>query len=149
LKFYIYREGPSGAELGSFPEKISFMSNRTTSKLIIKDIELFDSGVYKLIANNDHFEEQISVTVLVESNDRELLVRVLLLIFTYFVFAIVGKPIIKEINYSDEHKEKYATYHYSCDIFGYPLPDFRWVFKGCINSVDCRESDMEVKVNTF
>lgn len=141
--------GPGGAELGSFPEKISFMSNRTTSKLIIIDVKLFDSGVYKLIANNDYFEEQISVTVLVESNDGELLVRVLLIILTYFVLVIVGKPVIKEINYSDEHRKVKAAYHYICDIFGYPLPDFRWVFKGCINDVKCEESDMEIKVNTF
>lgn len=37
-----------------------------TSKLVIKDLQLSDSGKYELVADNDAHTKQISVTLLVE-----------------------------------------------------------------------------------
>lgn len=37
------------------------------SKLIIKDLDLFDSGVYKLYTNNHFYEKHIYISLLVKS----------------------------------------------------------------------------------
>lgn len=50
------------------PEKVSVENDKSTSKLVIKDLQLYDSGVYELVANNDAYEKKISVTLLVEGN---------------------------------------------------------------------------------
>lgn len=43
-------------------------NDKSTSKLVIKDLQLYDSGVYELTANNDAHIKQITVTLFVEGN---------------------------------------------------------------------------------
>jgi len=50
------------------PEKISVENDKSTSKLVIKDLQLYDSGTYELVADNDAHVKQIAVTLLVEGN---------------------------------------------------------------------------------
>lgn len=50
------------------PEKISVENDKSTSKLVIKDLQLYDTGVYELTADNDAHTKQITVTLLVEGN---------------------------------------------------------------------------------
>lgn len=61
----------------------------------------------------------------------------------------LGEPIIKSVFYSEPSEEVEAAYTFGCDIYGYPLPDFDWVFKGCANNPECDKFDVEVKVNFF
>jgi len=68
ILFYIYRRDSSGKELGMNPEKISVENDKSTSKLVIKNLDLFDSGTYELVADNDAHRKQITVTLLVEGN---------------------------------------------------------------------------------
>lgn len=49
-------------------ERISVENDKSTSKLVIKDLQLYDSGVYELTADNDAHLKKISVTLLVEGN---------------------------------------------------------------------------------
>jgi len=49
-------------------EKITVENDKSTSKLVIKDLQLYDSGVYELIADNGAHKKQITVTLLVEGN---------------------------------------------------------------------------------
>lgn len=50
------------------PEKISVENDKSTSKLVIKDLQLYDSGAYELVADNDAHVKRITVTLLVEGN---------------------------------------------------------------------------------
>lgn len=72
-KLFVFRKDPYGIIVGKFPEKISIENNKNVSKLIIKKLELFDSGVYQLYANNSIFEKRISVSLFVKSNNSEIL----------------------------------------------------------------------------
>lgn len=49
-------------------EKITVENDKSTSKLVIKDLQLYDSGVYELTADNGAHKKQITVTLLVEGN---------------------------------------------------------------------------------
>lgn len=49
-------------------DKIYLKKNKTLSKFVIKNLELSDSMVYTLIANNGFYEKQISVTLSVKGN---------------------------------------------------------------------------------
>lgn len=68
IVFYIFRRDPNGKELGMNPEKVSVENDKSTSKLVIKDLQLYDSGTYELVADNDAHVKQITVTLLVEGN---------------------------------------------------------------------------------
>jgi len=65
---YLYRRDPNGKEVGMNPEKISVENDKSTSKLVIKDLQLYDSGVYELVADNEAHIKRITVTLLVQSN---------------------------------------------------------------------------------
>jgi len=68
LYFILFRRDPNGKELGMNPEKVSVENDKSTSKLVIKDLQLYDSGVYELVADNDAHMKRITVTLLVEGN---------------------------------------------------------------------------------
>jgi len=70
---FVFRKDPYGIVVGKTPEKISFKNDKNISKLIIKDLELFDSGVYQLYANNRVFQNRIYVSLFVKSNNSEIL----------------------------------------------------------------------------
>lgn len=50
------------------PDKISVENNKSTSKLVIKNLQLYDSGKYILKADNDVHRQEISVFLHVEGN---------------------------------------------------------------------------------
>lgn len=50
------------------PEKISVENDKSTSKLVIRDLQLYDSGIYELVADNDAHTKRIYVTLLVQGN---------------------------------------------------------------------------------
>ncbi|XP_060867787.1 vascular endothelial growth factor receptor 1 isoform X2 [Metopolophium dirhodum] len=110
---------PSGKELGMNPEKISVENDKSTSKLVIKNLELFDSGTYELVADNDAHVKQITVTLLVED-----------------------KPLVQIINSSNSKvfHELGKMYSVECYLGGYPLPEVDWAFKKCPNYPECEES---------
>lgn len=60
------RRDPEGKEVGLNPDKIFVENDKSTSKLVIKDLQMSDSGVYELYAENDDYTKQINVTLLVE-----------------------------------------------------------------------------------
>lgn len=68
IVFYIFRRDPNGKELGMNPEKVLVENDKSTSKLVIKDLQLYDSGEYVLVADNDAHVKQITVTLLVEGS---------------------------------------------------------------------------------
>lgn len=43
-------------------------NDKTTSKLVIKELQLSDSGRYELFAENTYHKQYIYVTLLVKSN---------------------------------------------------------------------------------
>lgn len=49
-------------------EKIVVENDKSISKLVIKNLDLFDSGIYELIADNDVHRKHITVTLMVEGN---------------------------------------------------------------------------------
>lgn len=63
-----YRTDPNGKEVGMNSEKISVENDKSTSKLVIRDLQLYDSGVYELVADNDAHKKKINVTLLVQGN---------------------------------------------------------------------------------
>lgn len=66
--FLFIRRDPDGREIGKENiHKISVENDKTTSKLVIRDLQLYDSGVYELVAHNDAHVQRIAVTLLVES----------------------------------------------------------------------------------
>lgn len=70
-KLYSHRIDEYGEEVTQREDKndkIYLKRNETLSKFIIKNLELSDSMVYKLIANNGFQEKQISVTLSVKGN---------------------------------------------------------------------------------
>lgn len=65
----MYRRDPNGNKIGMNSEK-AFMKNYDTfSKLVIKNIQISDSGIYQLFAENRVHKKNISVTLLVEGNN--------------------------------------------------------------------------------
>lgn len=50
------------------PEKISVENDKSTSKLVIKNLQLYDSGEYVLRADNNVHRQEISVFLHVEGN---------------------------------------------------------------------------------
>lgn len=65
----MYRRDPNGNKIGMNSEK-AFMKNYDTfSKLVIKNIQISDSGIYQLFAENRFHKKNISVTLLVEGNN--------------------------------------------------------------------------------
>lgn len=65
---YLFRRDPNLKEVGMNPEKIAVINDKSTSKLVINDLQLYDSGVYELVADNGVHVERISVNLLVEGN---------------------------------------------------------------------------------
>lgn len=49
-------------------DKIYLKTNKTLSKFVIKNLELSDSMMYKLIADNGFYKKEISVTLSVKGN---------------------------------------------------------------------------------
>lgn len=47
-------------------DKISVENDKSTSKLVINDLQLSDSGIYELVADNDAHKQSIAVILLVE-----------------------------------------------------------------------------------
>lgn len=68
LKVNVHRRDPDGKEIGMNSEKIIVENDKSISKLVIKDLQLYDSGVYELIADNDAHRKQITVTLIVEGD---------------------------------------------------------------------------------
>lgn len=68
MYFYFCRIDPNSKELGMDPDKISVENNKSTSKLVIKNLQLYDSGEYILKADNDVHRQEISVFLHVEGN---------------------------------------------------------------------------------
>jgi len=66
--FNVFRRDPNGKELGMNTEKVSVENDKSTSKLVIRDLQLYDSGAYELVADNDAHMKRIIVTLLVEGN---------------------------------------------------------------------------------
>lgn len=60
-----YRIHPSGKSLESKLEKAR-VKNNYLSKLIITNVQLFDSGIYRLAVNNGVLSKEIEVTLFVE-----------------------------------------------------------------------------------
>lgn len=50
------------------PEKIIVENDKSTSKLVIRDLQLYDSGVYELTADNNFHTKRIAVTLLVQGS---------------------------------------------------------------------------------
>lgn len=63
------RRDPNGDKIGMNPEKAFVKNYATSSKLVIKDIQMSDSGMYQLFAENRVHKKNISVTLLVEGNN--------------------------------------------------------------------------------
>ncbi|XP_022178523.1 vascular endothelial growth factor receptor 1 isoform X3 [Myzus persicae] len=114
---------PNGKELGMNPEKVSVENDKSTSKLVIKDLQLYDSGTYELVADNDAHVKQITVTLLVED-----------------------KPLVQITNSSNlkVFYELGKIYSVECYIGGYPLPEVEWAFKKCPNYPECEESFTQI-----
>lgn len=70
--FNIFRRHPNGTEINEVTnptkenEKIYVENNKITSKLVIQNLELRDSGRYKLFADNEKYSQNINVTLFVE-----------------------------------------------------------------------------------
>lgn len=62
------RRDTNGETIGTDREKIFVKNDGTSSKLVIKDVQVSDSGVYQLFAYNGALTNNISVTLLVEGN---------------------------------------------------------------------------------
>lgn len=65
------RRDPYGEKIGMNPEKVFVKNYDTSSKLVIKNIQMSDSGIYRLFAENTFHKKNISVTLLVEGNVSE------------------------------------------------------------------------------
>lgn len=57
-------------------------TNNESSELVIRNLKVSDSGVYKLIANNTNEKKEINITLLVEGN---------LFTKTYFISSKIVK----------------------------------------------------------
>lgn len=72
--FNIHRRHPNGTEIYEVTkpikgnEKIYVENTNITSKLVIKNLELYDSGRYELFADNGIHSQTINVTLLVKGN---------------------------------------------------------------------------------
>lgn len=76
--FDIYRKDPNGKEIFVVTkpkkenEKIyvenSIIKNKTVSKLVIMNLELYDSGRYELFADNGVLKQNINVSLFVKGN---------------------------------------------------------------------------------
>ncbi|XP_050544021.1 vascular endothelial growth factor receptor 1 isoform X2 [Daktulosphaira vitifoliae] len=111
----IWRD-PEGKEIGLNQDKIYVENDKITSKLVIKDLQLSDSGIYELTADNDAHRKHINVTLLVEDKP---------------IVEIVNSTIFYEID---------QVHIVECFIAGYPLPIVEWSFKECSNYPSCDES---------
>lgn len=69
LRFLIQRRDSSGNILKTNSGKILVENDNHSSQLTIKNLELYDSGIYTLIAYNDVKKSEISVTLFVEGID--------------------------------------------------------------------------------
>ncbi|XP_050420983.1 vascular endothelial growth factor receptor 1 isoform X2 [Adelges cooleyi] len=120
----IWRD-PEGKEIGLNPDKMYVENDKSMSKLVIKDLQLSDSGIYELIADNDAHKKRINVTLLVED-----------------------KPIV-QINNNTMFYEVGQIYVVECLIAGYPLPAVEWSFKNCPNYPECEDSFMPMPRNMY
>lgn len=66
--FRIHRRDPRGNKLKTISEKIYVKNEDHLSQLTIKDLELYDSGTYTLMAYNEAGKKEINVTLFVEGN---------------------------------------------------------------------------------
>lgn len=72
--FYFRRRAPNGKEIHVVTdpqqedEKMYAKNDKTTSKLVITNLELYDSGIYELFADNGVYTRNISVILLVKGN---------------------------------------------------------------------------------
>ncbi|KAF0766886.1 vascular endothelial growth factor receptor 1 isoform X2 [Aphis craccivora] len=119
---------PNGKELGMNPEKISVENDKSTSKLVIKDLQLYDSGAYELVADNDAHVKRITVTLLVED-----------------------RPLVQITNSSNSKVfyEVGKMYSVECYIGGYPLPEVEWAFKKCPNYPECEDSFTQISRSMY
>jgi len=49
-------------------ETTSIESDESSTKLIIRDLSVYDSGIYELVANNGAHIKRIAVTLVVQGN---------------------------------------------------------------------------------
>ncbi|XP_025418891.1 vascular endothelial growth factor receptor 1 isoform X3 [Sipha flava] len=120
---------PDGREIGKENiDKVSVENDKSTSKLVIRDLQLYDSGVYELVAHNDAHVQRITVTLLVEN-----------------------EPFVEIANKSTvgEFYELGKVHSVQCYVGGYPLPGVEWSFKQCSNYPNCDDSFIKLSRNMY
>ncbi|CAH1392580.1 unnamed protein product, partial [Nezara viridula] len=103
----LYWFGPANNSLSN-PDKYEVHIESSQTKVIVKNISIFDSGVYTLEAESSIKKETINVTLLVEDQPK-----------VYLNY--------KEKFYFDINKEQSIN----CTIIAFPKPTVRWTFHQC------------------
>lgn len=65
----MYRRDPNGEKIEMNSEKAFVKNYDTLSRLVIKNIQISDSGIYRLFAENGVHKKNISVALLVKGNN--------------------------------------------------------------------------------